>query len=161
MLCESLERLKILEDIGGAAIIVGALVATYGVSQLAAGDGGAGGGVPAVATGDPSAAVANIEKITQKLEYLFGNATGSTHNIERSKELMNTLTRIGINDNAANRQYMMEQLAKAFDNRFVSGVLENGRYTIETVLYGPSGAAQMNSIWSEVGDLITVYLFNR
>lgn len=50
----------------------------------------------------------------KKLDYIFGLATGSQHNIDRSKTILSRLMHIGISDTPQNREYMSNILKKAF-----------------------------------------------
>jgi len=45
-------------------------------------------------------------ELGRKLEYLFGNATGRQHNIDRTKRNVLDFAGIGINDTLANRDYL-------------------------------------------------------
>ena len=49
-------------------------------------------------------------QLSQKLDYIFGNATGDKHNIDRAQGLLEQVQSIGINDTPKGRQYMIEQL---------------------------------------------------
>ncbi|HET8682578.1 MAG TPA: hypothetical protein VFM54_11990, partial [Micromonosporaceae bacterium] len=49
-----------------------------------------------------------------KLEYFFGNATGSAYNIQQSGEMATTLNRIGILDNPAGRSLFETHLRQTF-----------------------------------------------
>ena len=97
--------------------------------------------------------------IGNKLEYVFGKATGAAHNIARSKQMLLQLQRIGIFDNKAGRAYLSKHLNEVF--QFVEGEVQaNGRTLRESLLMGPNGALKMNSIWD--GDkLITIELFGK
>ena len=45
-------------------------------------------------------------ELGNKLDYIFGKATGDKHNIERSISMENLLNKIGIFDNASGREYI-------------------------------------------------------
>ncbi len=96
--------------------------------------------------------------IGNKLEYVFGNATGSRHNIERSLDMENKLNEIGIFDNATGRAFMENELEKAFNNTTNGIIQENGRIMKESLLTGPNGVAKMQSVW-DGNKLITVEIF--
>jgi RHS repeat-associated protein len=94
--------------------------------------------------------------IGMKLEYLFGKATGSAHNIERSKDMLRQLERVGIFDNAAGRSLLNSHLESVYSG--TKGILQaNGRYLRESLLMGPRGGLKVESIW-EGNKLITVKL---
>ena len=93
-------------------------------------------------------------QISQKLEYVFGNATGSKHNIDRSQGLLDQVQSIGINDTPKGRQYMLEQIMEIPDT--VSELATRNKYS--SLLFGPSGIRQMDTIW-ENGKLITIYIY--
>ena len=95
-------------------------------------------------------------QISQKLEYVFGNATGDKHNIDRSQGLLEQVQNIGINDTPKGRQYMLEQLMEIPDAVSESPI--RNRYS--SLLCGPSGVRQMDTIW-ENGKLITIYIYGR
>jgi RHS repeat-associated protein len=96
-------------------------------------------------------------QIGTKLEYVFGKATGSSHNIERSTEMLRQLQSVGIFDNAAGRSLLKSHLKSAYSG--AKAVLQpNGRYLRESLLMGPNGGLKVESIW-EGSQLITVKLF--
>ena len=85
-------------------------------------------------------------------------ATGSQHNIDRSKTMLSRLMHIGISDTPQNREYMSNILKKAFQDRKINGFLQdNGRYIVDSILSGPGGTIKMQSIWEE-NRLITIIL---
>jgi hypothetical protein len=92
----------------------------------------------------------------KKLEYIFGNATGTKHNIDRSIAMENQLKKIGILDDEAGRKLVLENLTKAFNDP--SSILkeqENGRIVRESLLAGPDGFVKVESIWEDA-KLVTV-----
>jgi RHS repeat-associated protein len=94
--------------------------------------------------------------IGTKLEYIFGKATGSAHNIERSTGMLKQLESVGIFDNAAGRSLMNSHLESVYSG--TKGILQtNGRYLRESLLMGPRGGLKVESIW-EGNKLITVKL---
>lgn len=85
-------------------------------------------------------------KIGNKLDYVFGKATGSVHNIERSTGMLKQLQSIGIFDNAAGRSLLQAHLESVYNG--TKGVLQsNGRYLRESLLMGPNGALKIESVW--------------
>jgi RHS repeat-associated protein len=95
-------------------------------------------------------------QIGSKLEYIFGKATGSAHNIERSTGMLRQLESVGIFDNAAGRALLKNHLEAAYSS--AKAVLQsNGRYLRESLLMGPNGGLKVESIW-EGTKLITVKL---
>jgi hypothetical protein len=95
-------------------------------------------------------------QIGTKLEYVFGKATGSVHNIERSKGMLKQLKSVGIFDNAEGRSLLKSHLESVFNS--TEGILQsNGRYLRESLLMGPNGGLKVESIW-EGNRLITVKL---
>lgn len=94
--------------------------------------------------------------IGTKLEYVFGKATGSVHNIERSTGMLRQLESVGIFDNAAGRSLLNSHLESVYSGS--KGILQsNGRYLRESLLMGPNGGLKVESIW-EGNKLITVKL---
>ena len=97
-----------------------------------------------------------LPELGQKLSYLFGEATGSVHNVERSTGMLRQLESIGIFNNAEGRAYLAEQLTEAY--KTAQGVVQsNGRVLRESIVMGPNGAVKMESIW-EGTKLITAKL---
>ena len=133
-----------------AAVAAGAnaLVATVGAGGLAAGG---------------QFIANNVQKVTpvlgNKLSYVFGQATGSVHNIQRSTDMLNQLNRIGIYDNATGRAYINQKITEAYYN--IQPILQsNGRYVREFLIMGPNGVLKMQTIW-EGAKLITIELFGK
>lgn len=99
--------------------------------------------------------VAKTAELGSKMEYLLGKATGSAHNIERSKAMLNQLESIGLRDTSQTRKLLSEHLGEVLQQK---GVLqENGRVLRESLLMGPQGGVKVQSIW-EGNKLITVIL---
>ncbi len=95
-------------------------------------------------------------RIGTKLEYVFGKATGSLHNIERSTGMLKQLQSVGIFDNAVGRSLLKRHLKAVYNG--VEGILQsNGRYLRESLLMGPNGGLKVESIW-EGSRLITIKL---
>lgn len=100
-----------------------------------------------------------VANIGRKLEYIFGKATGSAHNVERSTEMLRQLQSIGIFDNNAGRSFVKNHLEDVYAG--ANGILQsNGRYLRESLLMGPNGGLKVESIW-EGSKLITVKLFGK
>lgn len=104
-----------------------------------------------------SSLVPNIDK---KLDFVFGKATGSLHNIQRSTTMQRQLNRIGIFDNAAGRSYLNGHLGKVLNNSKSILSSEGGFITRESLLMGPNGGLKMQSVWKG-RDLITIKLMGR
>ena len=97
-------------------------------------------------------------QVGTKMEYVFGKATGTSHNIARSKSMLKQLQRTGIFDNKAGRNLFKSHLEKAY--RSAEAIRQsNGRYLRESLLMGPNGALKVQSVW-EGKKLITVTLFD-
>jgi hypothetical protein len=94
-------------------------------------------------------------EIGSKLEYFLGRATGSKHNIDRSQEMLRRLENIGLPDNPANRQSLLQHFSETYNNSAsVVRIQENGRVVRESLLMGPNGAVKIETIW-EGNKLIT------
>ena len=97
-----------------------------------------------------------LPNLGQKLKYIFGQATGRLHNIQRSQEMLRNLNRVGIFDNPAGRAAVRGHLSQAYNT--APGVLqESGRILRESLLMGPRGGVKVTSIW-DADRLITVIL---
>jgi len=95
----------------------------------------------------------------RKMEYVFGNATGNKHNIDRSIAMKRQLNSVGIFDNETGRKLVLEKLTKTFNN--TSSILktqDNGRIVRKSLLKGPNGVLKVESIW-DGEKLITVKLY--
>jgi hypothetical protein len=99
-----------------------------------------------------------VADIGNKLDYVFGRATGAAHNIDRSKAMLAQMERIGLSDNAASRDLMLQHLDAVVND--VSNIVRtqaNGRIVRESLLMGPNGGVKIESIW-EGTKLITLNL---
>ncbi|WP_310551895.1 hypothetical protein [Paenibacillus glufosinatiresistens] len=95
----------------------------------------------------------------RKLEYIFGNATGSKHNIDRSIAMENQLKSIGIFDNQAGRELVLKNLTDDFkDPKSISKIQENGNVVRDPLIAGPNGLIKIESVW-DGNKLITVQLY--
>ncbi len=84
----------------------------------------------------------------RKLDYLFGKATGSAHNIERSTDMLRQLERIGLHDTPANRQLMAKHFQDVLnDASNIAGTGRGGTTIRESLLMGPNGAVKIVSYW--------------
>ena len=108
--------------------------------------------------GSTPANCSNLEEpqIGNKLDYIFGNATGSLHNIQRSTALLKQLEKIGIMDNPDSREYVYKKILEAY--YYAQPIIqENGRILKEILIMGPNGALKMQTIW-DGAKLVTVFL---
>lgn len=94
----------------------------------------------------------------RKLDYLFGQATGRLHNIDRSQSMLRQLQRIGLPDRPDVRRYLADHFTKVVnDPSNIVDRLENGYVKRESLLMGPRGALKMDTIW-DGARLITAML---
>jgi hypothetical protein len=99
-----------------------------------------------------------VPDLGRKLEYLFGNATGNAHNVDRSLDMARQLNRIGIQGDAGGRALLTEHLTMTLNNPMNILRDEGSRTIRESLLGGPGGFLKMESIW-EGNKLITMKLF--
>lgn len=102
--------------------------------------------------------ISKIPKLGKKLDFLFGKASGTRHNIERSTAMMRQLNKIGIYDNPNGRKILQEHLIKVLnrtDN--IVDIQKNGRLVKESLLVGRLGSIKVTSVWDN-DKLITVIL---
>ena len=148
-------------SLGGAAVgAVGgyfaapAIVSATGVSAISV----SGAGISAIASGSGAAIKTTLDKaepiIGDKINYIFGKATGSIHNIQRSAGMLKELNRIGISDNESGRTYVAQKIIEAYHNAKPI-IQEGGRCVREILIMGPNGGAKLETIWEGV-KLITV-----
>jgi hypothetical protein len=106
----------------------------------------------------PGVAPARKADIGNKLDYVFGRATGNPHNIARSQDMLRQMESIGLTDNPDNRRYMERFFQNVLnDPTNVAEIQPNGRIVRESLLMGPRGGLKVVSVWE--GDrLITVVL---
>ncbi|UAC49576.1 hypothetical protein K6959_07100 [Bacillus aquiflavi] len=67
----------------------------------------------------------------RKMDYVFGNATGNKHNIDRSIAMERQLNSIGIFDNKTGRKHVLDNLTDTFND--ASSILktqDNGRIKV-------------------------------
>lgn len=95
-------------------------------------------------------------QIGTKLEYVFGKATGSVHNIELSTGMLRQPESVGIYDNAAGRSLLQTHLEGAYSAS--EGIIQaNGNILRESLLMGPNGGLGVQSFW-QGNRLISVIL---
>lgn len=103
-------------------------------------------GITNAITGSSGAAVGNVKAdLGNKLDYAFGKASGTAHNVTRSAENAAQLSKIGVYDNATGRQILTEH----FNNAFIENqsLINAGTSEISTLLSGPGGFLNVKSIW--------------
>ena len=105
----------------------------------------------------------NIAQIDRKLDYLFGKAMGREHNIHRTKSMQISLKHIGVYDNKAGRNALINHFEKVFNDptsivetkmkTFTYNELPDkplGHYistTRESFFMGPGGGVLFESVW--------------
>ena len=103
-------------------------------------------------------------ELGNKMDYLFGKATGNKHNIERSKAMQRELQKIGIHDTSSGREYVSNHLNNVIkDSNNISNIetrsyiakelpekplVEYTATTRESLLMGPGGAVKVESVWT-------------
>ncbi len=96
----------------------------------------------------------NASKVEEKLQYFFGKAAGTEHGIERSRDMLRQLERIGLPDTPASRQYLYKSILEVYGNpKNIIKIQKNGRAVRHSVLIGPKGGALLETIWA--GNLLT------
>jgi hypothetical protein len=98
-----------------------------------------------------------IPDFGDKMKYLFGDATGRVHNIERSTDMARQLNRIGIQGTESGKRAVMDHLTVVLNNpsSIVSQIGNNHKR--ESLLMGPAGGVKLISHW-EGSKLITVII---
>lgn len=97
-------------------------------------------------------------KIAQKLNYLFGQASGNPQTIIRSKEMLRLLESVGIFDTAENRNYLLNYLENIFyDETNIIEIQTDKRVIKDSLLIGKQGALRMQTVWSD-DKLITFFI---
>ena len=104
-------------------------------------------------------------EIGNKLDYLFGNARGNQHNIQRSQTMQSELSKIGIYDTSSSRELLNSHLKDVLNDS--SNILKTesrsyiakellGQPTVrESFLKGPHSGVKIESVWD--GDrLLTI-----
>ena len=133
---------------GAAAAYITTGSATASTAAVIVGTGGS-ATIAAGGTGIATATSKISEKgpeIGSKLDFIFGRATGSLHNIQRSTDMLRQLNRIGIFDNDAGRNYVSSKITEAYYN--AEPILQNnGRVLREILVMGPQGGVKLETIW--------------
>jgi hypothetical protein len=128
------------------------------------GGGAVAGGLALTASGAGLTTVAGASPLLlqpdlgNKLNYLFGLATGSGYNIQRSTAMLSELQQVGLNDTEEVREVVTQNLAQALNNPSSVIAQTGGRTVRESLLMGPNGAVKLQSIW-EGTKLITIKVF--
>jgi hypothetical protein len=95
----------------------------------------------------------------RKLDFLFGKAGGTEHNINRSQTMLRQLERIGFSDTPENREYMTNYLDSVYrDPTNIVEVQAESRVVKESLLMGRRGGVKMQCVW-QGEKLITIKLF--
>lgn len=105
----------------------------------------------------------NSANLGNKLDFLFGKASGSTHNIQRSQSMQAELSKIGIHGNSTGREYLTKHLndvlndSSNISNKEVRDYIakelpgqpriEYTATTRESFLMGPGGGVKLRSVW--------------
>ena len=108
--------------------------------------------------------------IGNKLNYVFGEATGRKHNLERTNEMVLTLKGIGINNDTLGRKVVYNNLVNTFHNPHsvinresyynpYDGITYN-KTEREAFLMGPAGGVKISSIWWD-NELKTVKIYGH
>ncbi|MCL2446693.1 MAG: hypothetical protein FWD06_08000 [Oscillospiraceae bacterium] len=98
-----------------------------------------------------------VPELGRKLDFMFGQATGRRHNLERSTDMLRQLNRIGIFDNATGRGIVTDALTNVLNDPGSIVRIIDGYTTRESLLVGPNGLLHMTSVWQE-NSLISVIL---
>lgn len=117
----------------------------------------AGNNIGAVGNIDEIAEASSI--ISKKSDYILGKATGSAHNIERSKSMLRQMERIGLPDTSQTRGLLKDHLIKTLKDpaSIKDSTLEGGRVLRESLISGKNGHLKVESIW-DGNKLITIKL---
>lgn len=96
----------------------------------------------------------------RKLDYIFGKATGDKHNIDRSKQMLAQLERIGVADTNEWRSYIEYAFRGAYYDTKNAIIQENGRIAKEFLLSGPNGILKVRTVYDN-NRLITIEFFGK
>jgi hypothetical protein len=91
------------------------------------------------------------------MKYLFGDATGRAHNIERSTDMARQLNRIGIQGTESGQRALMDHLTVVLNNPSSIIYQVGNKHKRESLLMGPAGGVKLISHW-EGAKLITVII---
>lgn len=98
-------------------------------------------------------------ELGKKLDYFLGRATGNSHNVDRSRQMLGQLERIGLPDTPATRQQLAEHLTGVLhDPSNIAHTQVNGRIVRESLLTGPRGVVKFETVW-DGNRLITGNIF--
>jgi RHS repeat-associated protein len=105
---------------------------------------------------------ANTQRISadigNKLEYVLGHATGRQHNLDRSRQLVDQLNKIGLYDSVKTRQYLTNHFNDVLNqNNNISKVMSNGTVIRESLLMGPNGGIMVKTTWE--GNILRTVIF--
>lgn len=147
----------------GVGAVVGAVVsgAAYGITKAVQ---AAKAAKSAKAAEDAAKAAEEAAKATKadlgnKLDYAFGKAGGNAHNINRSMQNASQLSKIGIYDDAAGREILTEHFNKALADNSTQILAQNaGRVKILTLLSGPGGFMNVESVWEGVKLITFIFI---
>ena len=96
--------------------------------------------------------------IEQKTDFILGKATGSKHNRDRSRDMLNKMEEAGLPDNPETRKIISENLMGALkDPSSIKEHLGDSRVLRESLISGRNGHLRMDTIW-EGNELITIRL---
>lgn len=83
-----------------------------------------------------------------KIDFVLGRATGRAHNIQRSRSMLASLNRIGLQDNAATRRLLEENITAAYrDPSSIVSSTVDGWIERESLLMGPGGGVKITTQW--------------
>jgi hypothetical protein len=97
-----------------------------------------------------------VPVIGNKLDFVFGRASGTPDNIQRSQAMLGQLQSVGLYDTPATRDLIQKELVRVFSQPGVAQ--EGGRIVRDSLIMGPNGGLKMESIW-EGEKLITIILY--
>jgi RHS repeat-associated protein len=143
------------EPVVNAAAVGTAVVMTGGFAGMGYGAVAGGAGLQQLGVAAGPAAYSLLPEIGRKLDYLFGLARGSVHNIQRSTSMLAELRRIGLNDTADARGLVQAHLGRVLNHASNIVSQTGGRTVRESFLMGPTGGVKLETVW-EGTKLITM-----
>lgn len=141
-----------------AAAVGTAVVMTGGFAGMGYGAIAGGAGLQQLGVAAGPAAYSLLPELGRKLDYLFGLARGSVHNIQRSTSMLSELQRVGLNDTAQARTYVQAHLGRVLNDASSIVSQTGGRTVRESFLMGPTGGVKLETVW-EGTKLITMKVF--
>jgi RHS repeat-associated protein len=138
-----------------AAAVGTAVVMTGGFAGMGYGAIAGGAGLQQLGVAAGPAAYSLLPELGRKLDYLFGLARGSVHNIQRSTIMLSELQRVGLNDTAQARTYVQAHLGRVLNDASSIVSQTGGRTVRESFLMGPTGGVKLETVW-EGTKLITM-----